>query len=497
MHGLFQAAVLAALVPLMFALAIYLVEKHSWKLRNGLSVLASLASFVLVISHYKRIMAGETILVKFPNLLPPLGISFRVDYLSFLVAAIISGIWFLVTVYSTEYMVKEHAKNRYYPFSVLTLAGALGVVLSGDLFTFFLFFELMSLSAYVLVVHEETEQAMRAGYKYLILTIIGGLALFFAIIAVYEIAGTVAFTPGGFVQESGRLALFSFIAFFIGFGIKAGVVPLHVWLPEAHPVAPSPASALLSGLMLKTGAYGFIRIVFNIYGVELIRETGWNNMMLLFAVVTIFLGSAVAITQDDIKRRLAYSSVGQMGYIVLGIALLQERALIGAIFHIFAHALMKSSLFLAAGAIIYRTGKRKVSEWHGMGKQMFVTMIVFTIASISMVGIPPLVGFISKWEIALGSLDAGNWGYVLLLLLSSLMNFIYYFPVIQGAFFGDPHLHHDAHEDKEPRHRELPWAMLVPMVVLAGLIVFVDLLPRNIVLELAEQAAHALFFAIK
>ena len=497
MQGLFHPAVLAALVPLMFALVIYLVEKRSWRLRNGLSVLASLVSFALVISHYKRIMTGETILVEFPNLLPPLGISFRLDYLSFLVAAIIAGVWFLITVYSTEYMVKEHAKNRFYPFLVLTLSGALGVVLGGDLFTFFLFFELMSLSAYVLVVHEESEQAMRAGYKYLILTIIGGLALFFAIIAVYEIAGTVAFVPGGFIQEGSRLALFSFIAFFIGFGIKAGVVPLHVWLPEAHPVAPSPASALLSGLMLKTGAYGFIRVIFNVYGFELIRATGWNKIMLFFAVITIFLGSAVAITQDDIKRRLAYSSVGQMGYIVLGIALLQERALIGAIFHIFAHALMKSSLFLAAGAIIYRTGKRKVSEWHGIGKQMFVTMIVFTIAATSMVGIPPLVGFVSKWELALGSLDAGNWGYVLLLLLSSLMNFIYYFPVIQGAFFGDPHPHDPTHEDKGPRHKELPWAMLAPMVVLAALIVFVGLLPRNIVLELAEKAAHALFFAIK
>ena len=494
MHGLYHPVVLAAIVPLMLAIVICLVERRSWKLRNGLSVLASLASFILVLSQYKRILAGETILVDFPNLLPPLGLSFRVDYLGFLVAAIISGVWFFITVYSTEYMVKEHAKNRYYPFSVLTLAGAVGVVLSGDLFTFFLFFELMSLSAYVLVVHEETEQAMRAGYKYLILTIIGGLALFFAIIAVYELAGTVAFVPGGFIQESGRLALFSFIAFFIGFGIKSGVVPLHVWLPEAHPVAPSPASALLSGLMLKTGAYGFIRVVFNVYGFELIRATGWNKMLIFFAVITIFLGSAVAITQDDIKRRLAYSSVGQMGYIILGIGLLQERALIGAIFHIFAHALMKSSLFLAAGAIIYRTGRRKVSEWHGLGKNMFATMIVFTIAATSMVGIPPLVGFVSKWELALGSLDAGSWGYVLLLLLSSLMNFIYYFPVIQSAFFAN---HDESHEEKNPGDRELPWAMLAPMVIMAGLIVFVGLLPRNIVLELAEKAAHALFFALK
>lgn len=495
MHTLYNTPVMAALVPLVLALVIYAVERRSWKLRNGLSVFAAFASFVLVLQSYKAIMAGDTVIIEYPNLLPPLGISFRMDYLSFLVAAVISGVWLLVTIYSTEYMVKEHAKNRYYPFLVLTLSGAMGVVLSGDLFTFFLFFEVMSLSAYVLVVHEETEQAMRAGYKYLILTIIGGLALFFAIIAIYEIAGTVAFAPGGFVGQSSGLALLAFFGFLVGFGIKAGMVPLHVWLPEAHPVAPSPASALLSGLMLKTGAYGLIRVVFNIFGITLFQAAGWNKILIFFSVVTIFLGSAVAITQDDIKRRLAYSSVGQMGYILLGIGIVQERALVGAIFHIFAHAMMKASLFLAAGAIIYKTGKRRVTEWNGMGKEMFVTMIVFTIAALSMVGIPPLVGFVSKWEIALGSLDAGNWGYVLLLLLSSLMNFIYYFPVIQSAFFGDTHGHH--HDEHKPKVKELAMAMLAPMVILALIITLIDLFPRNIALELAEKAAHALFFAIK
>lgn len=495
MQAIHTTPVMAALVPLVLAMIIYAVERRSWKLRNGLSVFAAFASFVLVLQSYRGIMAGDTIIIEYPNLLPPLGISFRMDYLSFLVAAVISGVWLLVTIYSTEYMVKEHAKNRYYPFLVLTLAGAMGVVLSGDLFTFFLFFELMSLSAYVLVVHEETEQAMRAGYKYLILTIIGGLALFFAIIAIYEIAGTVAFSPGGFIGQSSGLALLAFLGFLVGFGIKAGMVPLHVWLPEAHPVAPSPASALLSGLMLKTGAYGLIRVVFNIFGVTLFQAAGWNKVLIIFSVITIFLGSAVAITQDDIKRRLAYSSVGQMGYILLGIGLVQERALVGAIFHIFAHAMMKSSLFLAAGAIIYKTGKRKVSEWKGMGKEMFVTMSVFTIAALSMVGIPPLVGFVSKWEIALGSLDAGNWGYVLLLLLSSLMNFIYYFPVIQSAFFGPAHDHRP--EEHKPKVQELAMTMLAPMVVLALIIAFIDLFPQNIALELAEKAAHALFFAIK
>lgn len=483
---------LPILVPLFLAIVIYAVERRSWQLRNGLSVLAALASFLLVAQHYNAIMDDTTLIAEFPELLPPLGISFRLDYLAFLVAAVVSFVWLAVTIYSTAYMVKEHAKNRYYPFSVLTLAGAMGVVLSGDLFTFFLFFEVMSLSAYVLVIHEETAEAMRAGYRYLILTIIGGLALLFAIIAVFQGAGTVAFTPGGLPLEVTGLTTLAFLGFLVGFGIKAGMVPLHVWLPEAHPVAPSPASALLSGLMLKTGAFGLIRVIYQVFGLDMVQRAGWNDLLVWMAAITVFLGSAVAITQDEIKRRLAYSSVGQMGYILLGIGLLQERALIGAIFHIFAHALMKSSLFLAAGSVIYRTGKRRVSEWVGMGRSMLVTMTVFTVAALSMVGVPPLVGFVSKWELALGALDAGSIPFVMLLLLSSLMNFIYYFPLIQNAFFGEGIAHVEQPRAKRP---EVPWAMLLPMVVLGLVILVIDLLPYNVALELAERAAHALFLA--
>ncbi|MBS3937888.1 MAG: monovalent cation/H+ antiporter subunit D family protein [Peptococcaceae bacterium] len=487
-----QTPVLAVIIPMVLFAVIYLVERRSWRLRNALAVLAPLISFLLLLGSYPQVIAGERVFIEFPAILPPLGMSFSIDYLSLLVGLVVSFVWLLVTIYATEYMVKEHAKNRYYPFSTLTLAGTMGVILSGDLFTFFLFFELMSLSAYVLIVHEETPEAMRAGYKYLVLTIAGGLALFFATIAVFEIAGTVSFAPGGFIAEVSGLAIMAFYAFLIGFGIKAGIVPLHVWLPEAHPVAPSPASALLSGVMLKTGAYGMIRVVFNVFGYEGIRGAGLDNSMLVLAAITIFLGSAVAISQEDIKRRLAYSSVGQMGYILLGIGLLQERALIGAIFHIFAHAVMKSSLFLAAGAVIHKTGKRRISEWNGLGQEMTVTMLVFTVAALSMVGIPPLVGFVSKWELALGSLDAGNWGFVLLLLLSSMMNFIYYFPLIQNTLFGKQ----QAAEGQASNSPELPWKMLAPMVVLALIIVLIDLFPQNPALDLAKRAAGALFLGV-
>ena len=226
---------------------------------------------------------------------------------------------------------------------------------------------------------------------------------------------------------------------------------------------------------------------------EVVRAAGLDVIMLVLAAVTIFLGSAVAIAQDDIKRRLAYSSVGQMGCILLGIGLLQERALIGAIFHIFAHAVMKSTLFLSAGAIIYKTGKRRVSEWRGLGREMPLTMVAFTMAALSMIGIPPMVGFVSKWELALGSLDAGSWGFVLLLLLSSLMNFIYYFPVIQNTLFSPQH----GKRESVAKARELPIAMLAPILGMALVIVFVDLFPQSGVLDLAKRAAAALFLVVK
>ncbi|MTI95602.1 MAG: monovalent cation/H+ antiporter subunit D family protein [Firmicutes bacterium] len=479
----------ATILPIVATIPLYIIERRSARLRDFFAQLITGTTLVLVIAMYPQIRDVGEVAIAFPRIFPPFGISFRVDMLGFILAAIASTVWFLSTVYSTVYMDHEGGQNRFYPFLLLSLGGCMGVFLTGDFFSLFVFFELMSLSSYVLVVHEESAAAMAAGYKYLILTLIGGLALFFGIVIAYEIAGNVNILPDNFLfSEPNQLALSAFLAFIVGFGMKMGVFPLHVWLPDAHPVAPSPASALLSGIMLKTGAYGMMRVIYNVYGVDFIQEAGWHNILLVMAAITIFLGSAVAIAQTDIKRRLAYSSIGQMGYVLLGMAFMNLNGLTGSIFHIFSHALMKSTLFLCAGAIIYKTGKRKINELSGIGLQMPITMAAFSIAAFAMIGIPPLNGFISKLVLAMGALDAGKWYFVVLLILSSLMNGIYYLPIIISAFFG-------VSPEKKVWAKpfsELKLSMLWPVCVLAIACILFGLFPLNFPLTWAEIAAKML-----
>lgn len=479
----------ATLMPILSALPLLFIQRVSAKLRDVLTQLVIAVTLVLVTMMYPYIKTHGAIGVSFPGILPPFGISFRVDLLGFLLALIATVVWLLVTIYAKAYMDHEGGGNRFYPFLLLSLGGCLGVFLTGDFFSLFVFFELMSLASYVLVIHEENEAAMAAGYKYLILTLIGGLALFFGIVIAFEVATNVNIAPNNYLfSEVNRLSFIAFLAFLVGFGMKMGIFPMHVWLPDAHPVAPSPASALLSGVMLKTGAYGLIRVIYNVYGFQFIKAAGWDTILLVLAAITIFLGSAVAIAQTDIKRRLAYSSIGQMGYVLLGIALLTENGLIGGIFHIFSHALMKSTLFLAAGAIIYKTGKRRISDLGGIGYEMPITLTCFTVAALAMIGIPPLNGFISKLVLSMGALDAGKPGFVFLLILSSLMNGIYYLPIIISAFFG-------VAEEKRVWGRpftELNFSMLIPMVILSvGCLIF-GLFPGNSPLGWAETIARAI-----
>jgi multicomponent Na+:H+ antiporter subunit D len=467
------------------ALAVFYLTRYrrSWGENSALVVCS--APFFLVVGMAPSILQGEILTSSYKVFSLPFSITFRVDIFSFFMALIITFLWMLAAFYSRGYLAHGHAHARYYSFLVVVLAGTLGAVLAGDLIGFLLFFEIMAVASYVLIVHEEDPAAMFAGAKYLYLAVAAGLAVFLGILITYFMAGDLSLGRGPLITEGSLLALMAFIAFIVGMGIKAGMFPLHVWLPDAHPAAPAPVSALLSGVMIKLGAYGLIRVFYDVFSLEFLRARGWNKITLVLAVITILLGSALALRQDDLKRRLAYSSIAQIGYVLLGLSLLTERALAGAVFHIFTHAFMKGCLFMCAGAIIVQTGKRKISELKGIGLQMPLTMICFTMAALSMVGIPPFNGFVSKWEISMGALDIGQPLYVFLLILSSLLNAAYYFPIVVAAFFAVP--------DKEKRKsREAPVIMVAPMVILAlGTFIFA-LLPQHWPLRLAQAVAQGI-----
>lgn len=501
-------------LPLLATIAVFAIGEQRAHLRDALVVLTSAAVLALAVAMYPAISAGKVLVSRIMELAPSLTMVFRVDVFGFYVTLIAAAVWFLVTIYCLGYMEGEHSQTRFYAFYLLTLSGAVGSFMANDLFTLFMFFELMSLPAYVLVIHEQTPQAMRAGVKYLFMTIAGSLAFFFGLVAIQGMTGSLDLNQVGKITEVGPLAAAAFIAFVIAFGMKAGMVPLHVWLSDAHPVAPSPASALLSGVMLKTGVYGLFRVIYGIYGFDLFRGTNWPAVMQVMAAITILLGSAVAITQTDLKRRLAYSSIGQMGYILLAMSLLTERAMVGGAYHIFAHAVVKSCLFLAAGSIIRQTGLRDVRDFGGLDYRMPLTMACFTLCALTIAGIPPMNGFVSEWALMQGAFEAGLPIYSVILMLSALMNAVYYFTIVITAYFSKPrHAEHvgDMHEEHGivphvtteappqiiPRSafqwlREAPPQMLVPMVVLAIASLIFSLIPNNWPFSLAQLSAKLL-----
>ena len=512
-------------VPIISGLILFFFSSRLSPYKEHICIGVTGLFFVLVLTMYPAIRDGNILIGIFQYFSFPLSISFKVDQVTFFLGVFFSFVWFMAAIFSPGYMSHEHKKERYYAFFLMAEGGCMGTIFAGDLLGLFVFFEFMALTTYVLIAHEETPITMFAGAKYLYMTVGGGLAVFFGLLTMFHLTGSVTFTRPGLITEVSPIATAAFIGFMIGFGLKAGLFPLHVWLPDAHPAAPSPVSAALSGVMLKTGIYGMIRVTFNVFSPEYIEALNWDTIMLVLAGTTTLLGSAMALLQDDLKRRLAYSSIAQIGYIVLGIFLLNEQGMAGGLYHLFTHAFMKGLLFLCAGAIIVQTGIRNISQMKGIGLKMPLTMVFFTIASVTMVGIPPFNGFISKWELSLASLAANQPIFVAILIVSSLLNAAYYFPIVITAFFAaekdesHAHGHGEDHSadlqaaseqaDEDPFHcqpghgggiyyggrlaLEAPWHMVLPMGVLAVGCVIFALLPVNWPWELALLAARSLF----
>lgn len=398
---------LIVLLPFIGAAVIAVSGRKNGRLRDCIAICTAFFAFILSISLYPLVVTGQVV-YELPSLMGQ-GLMFRADFLGFVFAVLASFIWLVATVYSSHYMRQQRANSRYYIFLLLSLGGCLGVFVAGDFLSLFLFFEAMTLAAYVLVVHSESEDALAAGRKYLYMGIFGGLCLLVTILLLAMHTGTTVITPN--MERLADLGIMRWVLallFFIGFGIKAGAVPLHIWLPLAHPVAPTPASALLSAIMIKTGAYGIIR-VFNLLFTPtdehslLWQTTAQFGLWLIWiGVITMFVAAVLALVQQQAKRLLAYSSVSQMGYILMGIGSAAYLGFDGAMgfasfsYHLLNHAFFKAGMFLMVGSIYLRTHTLDYAKLGGLWRKFPITALAFLMAGAAISGVPGFNGYVSK-----------------------------------------------------------------------------------------------------
>ena len=434
------APLLAVIAPLCAVPGIVLAGERSQNRREAWTFLAAVTSFLLVATMLPAVLAGSRVTYVVADVLPGAALAFCVDGPGLLFALTASFLWIVTSIYSIGYMrgLTEHAQTRYFAFFAVSVSAALGVALAANLFTLYLFYELLSLATYPLVAHHQDAAGQAAGRRYLAYILGGSIALALpAMISVGVLSGDLGFTPGGVLPPGLSALAVGLILFAFVFGFaKAAVMPMHAWLPAAM-VAPTPVSALLHAVaVVKVGVFSVYRVVTGILGNEYLAALHLGDILVWVSVFTMIAASLVALTQDDLKRRLAYSTIGQLAYVVLGVALLTPRGDAGALLHIAMHACGKITLFYCAGAIFVAAGEKYVSRLGGLGRRMPLTFAAFTIGALSVIGVPPTAGFVSKWQILLGAAETSRYGVVAALCVSSLLSAAYFLPVIIRAFFG-------------------------------------------------------------
>lgn len=485
---------LAILVPAVASVLILLSGKHP-NIREGCTLLASIITFPIVLSLVPVILDGGTISYTLFNLYPGLSFSYTVDAFGLIFAITSSSLWILVSLYSIGYMrtLEEHAQTRFYFCFAWAIFGALGIAFSDNLVTMYLHYEILTISTYPLVAHLETPEALAAGRKYLYYLLTSGAFFFIAIVVTYWLTGTTDFKAGGILSLASSSALLLqalFVCYLLGF-MKAAWMPFHSWLPTAM-IAPTPVSALLHAVaVVKAGVFGVIRIVCYIYGVDLMHALGLGVFLAILVSITVILANLFAIGEDNLKRRLAYSTINQLSFILLGVAMLGPKGVMGAMMHIPFHGFMKITLFLCAGALMAITGKTKVSEMAGIAKETPITMIAFTVGALGMCGLPPVVGFISKWYICLGTIEAGLPIFLAVALIASLLDVVYFFPIIKTAFFDKPS--GEVIPGKE-RTQSLYLFMIIPLAITALFSIILFVAPDTFhIFDLARMAITDLF----
>lgn len=482
---------LSILVSLIAVVPI-LLSSSKPNLREFWTILAAVIKFGLVLTLLPGALNGETVTLRLFELAPGLPLLLKADPIGVFFATIASGLWIFTSFYSIGYVrgAGEHKQTRYFASFAVCLSATIGIAFSGNLITFILFYEMLTLATYPLVIHNEKKEAIQAGRKYLGFTLTAGLLLIAATALVYHYTGFVDFIEGGLfrgVDIPYVNMLIIFILFLGAVGVKAGIMPIHGWLPAAM-AAPTPVSALLHAVaVVKSGVFAVIRVVGFVIGTDVMGNYGLNDILIVLSGTTIIVASLIAFAQDNLKRRLAYSTVGHLSYIVLGVALLTPLGMQGSIMHIAAHATMKITLFFVAGAIYVNLHKTEISQLNGIAKVMPWTMAAFTIGSLGLAGVPPLNGFLSKWYLALGSLQGDMVLPVIILVVSGLLNIGYFFPIIHRAYFRKG-------EGLE-QYGEASPLMVVPLVVTAILSILYGLFPDLFFgfFQLASAVAASLF----
>ena len=461
-HSVLICASLA--IPLIGGL-IMLTQRKNANVRDAISIITACLLFILVLCLYPAILAGNTPSITLIEPIKGLGIVLTVEPLGLLFATIASGLWILTTIYAIGYMrgANEPNQTRFFFCFALSITAAIGIAFAGNLLTLFVFYEALTLATYPLVTHKGNEDARRGGRLYLGILMCTSIGLLlFAILWTYQLSGTLDFQAGGILQGkvSPTIAVILLTLFAFGTG-KAALMPFHRWLPAAM-VAPTPVSALLHAVaVVKAGVFTILKVAIYIFGIDLMAETGAGTIILWVATFTLVAASLVALTKDNLKARLAYSTVGQLSYVIVGAMLANAAGIIGAAMQIAMHAMGKITLFFCAGAIYVAAHKTEISDMRGLGYAMPYTFGAFFIGAVSIIGLPPMAGSWAKWYLMMGSIDASQWLIVAALLLSSLLNIAYLIPVAARAFYMSPQ------QSTPATLNEAPLFCVVPLCITA------------------------------
>ena len=477
--GMDYKLLLALLIPLIGTLGV-MIKGDKENVRECISCVSSILLLLVVGSMVPAVWHGKTLIFHMFSILPGVSVTLRADSMSMIFALVASSLWTIAVFYSMGYMrgLNEHAQTRFNACFALAIFGAIGVAFSDNLFTMYLFYEIVSVCTYPLVAHHQDDEGYNGGRKYLVyLTATAKAFLLPAMILIYVLTGSLDFATNistGIFPQGVNSFLVTMLYIFCIYGFaKNGIMPFHHWLPGAM-VAPTPVSALLHAVaVVKVGVFCTTRVMLFVFGTDTMNALNLGIPTAYFVGFTVITASIIALSKDNLKARLAYSTVSQLSYIIMGVALLTEPGIQGGLIHIVNHGFSKITLFFCAGAIYVVTHKKNISEMEGLGKTMPWTFGAFAIASLSMIGAPPVAGFVTKWNLLVGSVQAHQLGILLILIASTMLNAAYFAPITYKAFFGKRPI-----DEPFTGIKEAPLAMLIPIVIACAISVIIGIFPN-------------------